>query len=108
MSFDEATCLERRQRRSHRLHADLLSRGQLCHRGRTASIQSLEGRDLRQAQVALSLHLTKLSYAQANAHLQSRSNVIDSWILRHLPRLALLDKLASLAFLSKGVAGETV
>ncbi len=91
MSLDEATCLERPQRRSHRLHADLFGLGQLGHRARTASIQSLEDRGLRQAQAAPRLHLTQLSYAQADAHLQSRSNVIDIWIPRHIQSLALLD-----------------
>jgi len=55
----------------------------------------------------VSVHLTKLSNAQADAHLQSRSNVIDSWILRHLPRLAFVDatsKLSLVIYPSQGAA----
>src|SRR5664280_133113 len=83
MALDQATRLEPPQSRPHRLHTDLLGLGQLGYRGRTTAIQSLQGRHLRQAQVALSLHLTKLANAQANTHLQSRSDVINSVILRH-------------------------
>jgi len=50
--------------------------------------------------VAVSLHLTKLSNAQADAHLQRRSNVIDSWILRHLPRLAFVGITSKLSLLT--------
>jgi hypothetical protein len=40
----------------------------------------------------VSLTLTKLSNAQADAHLQSGGNFVDAWILRHTPRLVLLDQ----------------
>jgi hypothetical protein len=53
----------------------------------------------------VSVHLTKLSNAQADAHLQSRSNVIDSWILRHLPRLAFVGITSKLSLFIYGLAG---
>ena len=54
-SLDEATRLERAERRPHRLRADLLELGQRAGRGRAAAVQAREGRALGQGELAFGL-----------------------------------------------------
>jgi len=93
MSLDEATCLERPQRRSHRLHADLLALA-----SSVTEVGPLRSNRFRprppQPQPAFDPHLSQLSQAQADAHLKSCSNVVNIWILRHIASLTLLDPLS--------------
>ena len=74
-ALDQAARLERRERRAHRLRADLLEPGERGRRGWAAAVEPGERRALRQRELVARGDLTQPPQQQADAEPERRSDL---------------------------------